>query len=419
MPGRNFKRAALSAASLLITLLALESALRLYGYHPPPYLRRGTDYTLRPSGYPSLRYELAPGAAVNARGKEIKINSQGFRGPEPSSDPARQRVIVLGDSITFGNNLALEETFPFQLQQQLSSRGRNLEVLNFGVHGYDTLQEVSSLELRGLGYHPDLVVVAYCLNDVSVSSVSLEHIQRMQSLRTARYNFLLASRLVALITESIETLRLKHWEKQVNDPAVFRREYANQIDSIGDDETELLGLMAQAPTWPNSTWYGDRDRVGRLRFGFRRLASLAQEHGFPVVVMIIPLLRDQGSANSQDKAGVNSQDQAGAELQDNGGAASQDKAGANSRTYTPNSGTYTPDYTRYYTHSVAHRIVELEARRAGFDTIDLTEDFMRAGMANLSLTLGDIFHPNQTGHAIMANSLTTYVNQHLKPRPQR
>lgn len=369
MPGPIFKKAALSAVTLLLTLITLECALRLFGYNPPSYLRQ-TDYTLRPSGYPSLKYELSPGTATKARGKEIKINSQGLRGPEPSSDPAVQRVIVLGDSIAFGHNLALEETFAFQLQRQLSTAGRNLEILNFSVHGYDTLQEVSSLEIRGLGYHPDLVVVAYCLNDVSVSSVSLEHIQRMQRLRTASYNFLFESRLVDLIAESIETLRIKHWEKQVNDPAVFRREYANQIDAIGDDESELLGLMAQAPTWPNSTWYGDRDRVGRLRFGFRRLASLAQENGFPVMIMIIPLLQDKGGGS------------------------------------------------RSYTHGVAHRIVQLEARRAGFDTIDLTDDFMRVGMGKLTLTTGDIFHPNKTGNAIMATSLATYIDQHLKPRPR-
>ncbi|HYV00277.1 MAG TPA: hypothetical protein VE977_15715, partial [Pyrinomonadaceae bacterium] len=125
--------------------------------------------------------------------------------------------------------------------------------------------------------------------------------------------------------------------------------------------------MAQAPTWPNSTWYGDRDRVGRLRFGFRRLASLAQENDFPVVIMIIPLL--------QEKAGV-------------------------------------------YPYRISHRIVELEARRAGFDTIDLTDDFRSVGMGKLTLTTGDIFHPNETGNAIMATSLATYVNQHLKPRPR-
>jgi lysophospholipase L1-like esterase len=360
------KKAALSAVSLLITLITLESALRLCGYNPPSYLRRGTDYTLRPSGYPSLTYELSPGAATKARGKEIKINSQGFRGPEPSSDPALARVIVIGDSITFGDNLALEETFPFLLQQELSSQGRNLEVLNFGVPGYDTLQEVSSLEIRGLKYHPDVVVVAYCLNDVSISSVSLEQIQRMQRLRTASYYFLYESRLVDLVAQGVEKLRIKNWEKHVNEPAVFRREYANQIDSIGDDESDLLGLMGQTPTWPNSTWYGDRDRVGRLRFGFRRLASLSRENGFRVVIMIIPLLLEKGGV---------------------------------------------------YSYRVAHRIVEMEARRAGFDTIDLTDDFMRVGMTSLRLTSGDLFHPNKIGHAIMANSLAPYVNQHLKPRP--
>lgn len=391
MRGQHLKKIALSAFSLLITLIALECALRLYGYNPPTYLRRGTEFALRPSVYPELRYELTPGAFVRALGTDVRVNSQGFRGPEPSSDPATPRVIVLGDSIAFGTNLAFEETFSFQLQQQLSSQGRNLEVLNFAVHGYDTLQEISSLEIHGLKYHPDLVVVAYCLNDVSVSSVSLDHIQRMQSLRTAPYNFLYESRLVALIAESIETLRLKRWEKQVNDPAAFRREYGNQIDSIGEDESELLGLMAQSPTWPNSTWYGDRDRVGRLRFGFRRLARLARENGFPVVIMIVPLLRE--------------------------------KDGADSRTYTPSAGASTsnaradtPNYTRYYPHSVAHRIVELEARRAGLDTIDLTDDFMRVGMANLTRTRGDIFHPNKAGHTLMANSLVTYIAAHPKTR---
>lgn len=359
------KKAGLSAASLLITLLALEIALRLYGYNPPTYWRRGTDVPLRPSLYPNLKYELTPGAAVKAWGADIKINSQGFRGPEPSSDPATEQVIVLGDSITFGNNLALEDTFPFQLQQRLVSQGRNVEVLNFGVGGYDTLQEVALLEIRGLKYHPNLVVVAYCLNDIGVASVSLEHIQRTQQMQSSHYSFLYELRLVQLISESVETIKTKNWEKHVNDPEVFRREYANQIDPIGDDESELLDLMNQSPRWPSSTWYGDRDRVGRLRFGFRRLARLSKENDFRVVIMIIPLLQNKGGA---------------------------------------------------YSHRAAHRIVEIEARRAGLDTIDLTDEFLREGLGNLTLSLGDIIHPNKTGHTIMADSLSAFISDHLPPR---
>ena len=364
MRRQYLKKTGLSAASLLITLIALEIALRLYGYNPPTYWRRGTDLSFRPSLYQDLKYEHTPGASVKAWGADIKINSQGFRGAEPSNDPATERVIVLGDSITFGNNLELEDTFPFQLQQRLVSQRRNVEILNFGVGGYDTLQEVALLEIRGLKYHPKLVVVAYCLNDVGIASMSPEHIQRMQQMQSSHYSFLYESRLVQLISESVETIRTKNWVKHVNDPEVFHREYANQIDPIGDDESELLDLMNQSPKWPSSTWYGDRDRVGRLRFGFRRLARLSKENDFRVVIMIIPLLRNKGGA---------------------------------------------------YSHRAAHRIVEMEARRAGFDTLDLTDEFLRAGMGNLTLLVGDIIHPNKTGHSIMADSLSAFISDHLPP----
>jgi lysophospholipase L1-like esterase len=361
MRGHYLKKLGLSAASLLITLIALEVALRVCGHNAVRDWRDGRDSAMRPSVYPDLKYELTPGASGGAWGSDVKINSQGFRGPEPSNNPATQRVIVLGDSIAFGNNLPLEDTFTFQLQQRLVSQRRDVEVLNFGVGGYDTLQEVSLLETRGLKYHPDLVVVAYCLNDISIASVDLAHIQRMQP---SHYNFLYESRLAQLISVSIETIRLKNSLKHMNDPQVFHREYENQIDPISDEESELLDLMNQAPKWPSTTWYGERDRVGRLRFGFRRLARISQENGFPVVIMIVPLLLDKGGA---------------------------------------------------YSHGAAHRIVEMEARRAGFDTIDLTDQFMRAGVGNLTLSLGDIIHPNKVGHTIMADSLSAFIGEHLKP----
>jgi lysophospholipase L1-like esterase len=362
MRGHYLKKTSLSAASLLITLLALEITLRLGGYNP---LRdwRMRDFAMRPSVYPDLKYELTPGASGRVWGTDLKINSQGFRGPEPSTNPSTHRVIVLGDSIAFGNDLPLEDTFSSQLQQRLVSQGRNLEILNFGVGGYDTLQEVSLLEIRGLKYHPDLVVVSYCLNDISIASANPESMQRMQPQHSS---LLYESRLAQLISSSIETLRTKHWLKHMNEPEVFHREYQNQIDPIGDEESELLELMKQSPKWPSTTWYGERDRVGRLRFGFRRLARISKENGFPVVIIIVP------------------------QLLDNGGA---------------------------YSHNAAHRIIEMEARRAGFDTIDLTDKFMRTGMGNLKISPGDVIHPNKTGHGIIADSLLTFIDEHLKPKP--
>lgn len=83
MRGHYLKKLGLSPASLLITLIALEMALRLGGYNP---LRdwRMRDVVLRTSVYPDLQYELTPGASGRIWGADIKINSQGFSGPEPS-----------------------------------------------------------------------------------------------------------------------------------------------------------------------------------------------------------------------------------------------------------------------------------------------------------------------------------------------
>ena len=362
MQSKYLMKIAVSTASFLLTLLALEIALRLCGYNPLGDWQSGREYILRASAYPDLKYELTPGATGGLSDTDIKINSQGFRGPEPSSSPSGQRVIVLGDSIAFGNSMFSEDTFSSQLQQRLYSGKQDVEILNFGVGGYDILQEVSLLEIRGLKYHPNMVVVAYCLNDISIASTNLEQIEWRRSQRS----FLYRSRLAQFVSTNIEKIRLKRWLSHMNQPEVFHREYEHQIDPISDDEVELVDLMKNAPKYPSTTYYGDGDRVGRLRFSFRRLASSSRENGFLVVIMIVPLL-------------------------------------------VGDSGTYS--------HRTAHRIVEREARRAGFDTIDLTDAFMRAGMGNLTTEFGDIIHPNRRGHAIMADLLSEYVVNHLKEQP--
>ncbi len=362
MRSKYLMKIAVSTASFLLTLMALEIGLRLYGFNPLRDWQSGREYVLRASAYPDLKYELTPGTTGGSSDTDIKINSQGFRGPEPSSSPSGRRMIVLGDSIAFGHFMLWEDTFTSQLQQRLYSGNQDVEILNFGVSGYDILQEVSLLEIRGLKYHPNLVVVAYCLNDISIDSTNLEHIEWRRSQRS----FLYRSRLAQFVSTNIEKIRIKRWLSHMNQPEVFHREYERQIDAISEDEVELLNLMENAPRWPSTTLYGDRDRVGRLRFSFRRLASSSRENDFLVVIMIVPLL--VGDAGT-------------------------------------------------YSHRTAHRIVEMEARRAGFDTIDLTDAFMRAGMGNLTTEFGDIIHPNRRGHAIMADLLSEYVLNHLKEPP--
>jgi lysophospholipase L1-like esterase len=155
---------ALAGGSLLTTLLALELGFRLAGVSVGTVqINRGT---VRRSADPRLQFELKPGSTVQAE-VEYRINAFGMRNPEVSETkaPGVRRIAVLGDSIAFGYWVSEADAFPRRLERLLDGGGR-VEVLNFGVPGYNLDQEIEMLRVRALRFSPDLVLVAFCLNDL-------------------------------------------------------------------------------------------------------------------------------------------------------------------------------------------------------------------------------------------------------------
>lgn len=93
-----------------------------------------------------------------------EINADGFRDREyaPTPPPGTFRILVLGASTTFGWGVNESDTYPSRLERLLDARdGRRVEVLNFGVNGYNPYNEAALLADRGLAYHPDLVLVEF------------------------------------------------------------------------------------------------------------------------------------------------------------------------------------------------------------------------------------------------------------------
>jgi len=79
--------------------------------------------------------------------------------------PGKLRVLVLGDSAVAGSSVAAEERIDAVLQQQLQAAGTDAEVINAGVDGYSTDQELLLLERLVPLYHPDIVMVCVDQND--------------------------------------------------------------------------------------------------------------------------------------------------------------------------------------------------------------------------------------------------------------
>ena len=101
----------------------------------------------------------------------IRTNSLGLRSPEIAlAKPAGTfRILVVGDSVTFGWSLRGEDTYASQLASLLATLRPNqrVEVINAGVSGYGTWQELRWLQEIGLGLDPDVIVVQAHLNDAA------------------------------------------------------------------------------------------------------------------------------------------------------------------------------------------------------------------------------------------------------------
>lgn len=224
-------------------------------------------------GWEPIPNPESAGDSLDPRWSEAQRNSMGYRDYEHSRAklPGLYRIAVLGDSVAkgFGTD-AHEATFPSVLESRLRAAGVRCEVMNFGVEGYNTQQEVETLRDRGLAYAPDLVVLAYVLNDRTYPAHELYTQMLQQETRTGRVS---RTRFAPLLGWSAlyRFLRFRAWNSLVGrGPA-------------GDDARirRLVGTVEQ-------------DTVEEY---FGVLRELQRRHGFEVLVVVFPYLRLQWGYN--------------------------------------------------------------------------------------------------------------------------
>src|SRR5712692_9529656 len=104
---------------------------------------------------------------------EISLNSEGFRDQEAPRGKSSSafRIVCLGDSWTFGMNVGQNQAYPQRLGAvlRLQFPSASFEVLNRGVLGYSSYQGVELLRNHVLNLGPDVVVIAYAMNDSKVT----------------------------------------------------------------------------------------------------------------------------------------------------------------------------------------------------------------------------------------------------------
>jgi lysophospholipase L1-like esterase len=243
---------------LVLGLAGGEVAVRCFGLAPEVAVLLKANFQL--SLDKEIVYERVPHSTEV--GKRV-INSIGYRSPDyPVAKPrGTKRLVVVGDSVAEGLGVFKEEDlFARRLESELRASGKSVEVLNFSVSGYNTQQEVATLRAKALKFAPDLVLLAYCLNDRNgISGRIMGRLQNNLEERTHFIESLLQSTSVRFLMNSALYRFIR-----------FRvlAEYGNQNEVLGRE------------------YYRKSTKTVEQSFG--ELARLSREHGFDVLVLVFP-----------------------------------------------------------------------------------------------------------------------------------
>jgi len=284
---RAFKLVAFSLTPTVLLLLLAEAGLRATGLDVMP----GTGSGLVEEQFgimrvdPDLFWSLRPNLARSYRGQLLRTNSLGLRGPEVGPKaPGERRILLLGESTTFGFGVGEDETYAARLQALLDEQPGRHSVVNAGVPAYTLFQSTIYLAERGLALEPDVVAIYHLANDFLPTTY-----------RDSAHGQLGTSRSDAELHAFYRSLWI---DRLLRYSAIFRagsRAWARWRTALAQreiaaDPTHSREQILWTPAhFPHA--YPVRVRPEERRELLARLLALSREHGFQLVI-IHPVYRD-------------------------------------------------------------------------------------------------------------------------------
>lgn len=237
--------------NLCVLVIVLGACLTLAEFFLRVFIPQPVDYFSVPK-YPE------PGMALPVMGKTVRLNAYGSRDKDYSrrKRPGVTRIAVIGDSITFGFGVALEDTYHKLLEDKLNSiaSGTVYEVPSFNMGAADTLWAMNKYVTLVRGFHPDVVILGFCLNDIldyseSASSGEADHreipINRRIINTFLRYHYLLRryshvyflcmERTKPLLYKTFLDIRTKnpeYWVPLETDTQEYKVRFVSTVDKL-------------------------------------------------------------------------------------------------------------------------------------------------------------------------------------------
>ena len=215
-------------------------------------------------------------------------NTQGFRDTGDyryAKPPGTLRVLCLGDSHTEGFEVRQDRTFSEVMKRSLRRGGRAAEVMNAGISGAGTAEELVFLENEGIKYAPDFVVVAFSANDPD-DNVKCDLFRvRNGELVNGRMEYAPAVKVLNAIN-SVPPIR---W---LSENSYFYSVFFNQVwlfqkkSLLKERSAQVVEEFAVRPPDPDRALFEYQcDLTRRL---MRRMYDFCQRNGIRMVILEIP-----------------------------------------------------------------------------------------------------------------------------------
>lgn len=158
----------LTLGTLIVVLAIAEVLIRVTGLAPT-----GGVHTVNERKFPAVPGMFSPGqSSLVTQNRHlphrVTINSLGFRGDDFPIEkvPGEFRILMVGDSFTFGDQVDDEYTLPALLEVELRGKCSSTRIVNGGVGG-TSIYDQRHIIIRGLAVAPDAVVLVFYENDVA------------------------------------------------------------------------------------------------------------------------------------------------------------------------------------------------------------------------------------------------------------
>jgi lysophospholipase L1-like esterase len=207
---------------------------------------------------------------------EVSLNSEGFRDVElPKEKPSFVfRIVCLGDSWTFGWNVAQNQAYPQTLKALLRREfsDTNFEVFNLGVGGYASFNGLNLLNTKVLDLKPDVAVIGFAWNEPNMAGVRNKNVSEERSVTLLK--------LLSGVADKSESFKLlRYW-------ALLLKWRPESID-------KHIENMSRHTTWKRQVVVNDfdkfepwiKDSLKDFDDNHRKMIKLARNHNISVVLL--------------------------------------------------------------------------------------------------------------------------------------